>query len=283
MSNLTIFNNERFGEIRTVTIDGEPWFVLKDICAAFGEQNYRRVASRLDEEEKGVSRIDTLGGAQDMTVVNESGVYAALFAMQPNNARNVSDEYIADRTEKLKAFKRWVTHDVLPSIRKTGGYVDPKASVPTVRMSDALAAMANVARLAEDNQRRLDAIEASTKELDSKLDKAAEAFTAPSFAADKWQENARATIAAIVQENGLSYQAYTGELYQRLESVACVNLKSRQSFKQKRMKEQGATYRDRQSVTKLNVIADDPKLRAVFDHILAMEKASRLMKGGRTA
>ena len=95
MSNLTIFNNEQFGEIRTIIKDGEPWFVLKDICTSFGEQNYRRVASRLDEEEKGVSRIDTLGGAQDMTVVNESGVYAALFAMQPNNARNVSDEYIA--------------------------------------------------------------------------------------------------------------------------------------------------------------------------------------------
>lgn len=183
------------------------------------------------------------------------------------------------KNEAAVKFQALVADEIIPSIRKTGSYGTPQ----TVRMSDALAAMANVARLAEDNQRRLDAIEASTKELDSKLDKAAEAFTAPSFAADKWQENARATIAAIVQENGLSYQAYTGELYQRLESVACVNLKSRQSFKQKRMKEQGATYRDRQAVTKLNVIADDPKLRAVFDHILAMEKASRLMKGGRTA
>lgn len=149
-------------------------------------------------------------------------------------------------------------------------------------MTQAEITLAN-AQAIVDHERRMDAIEASQKALSDKLDKAAEAFTAPSYSADTWQENARATIAAIVQENGLSYQAYTGELYQRLESAAGVNLKSRQVFKQKRMKAEGARYRERQAVTKLNVIADDAKLRLVFDHILAMEKAKRLMKGGASA
>ncbi len=232
------------------------------MCRALEIKDTYSAVSRLDDDEKGTDSISTPGGVQTMTVVNEYGLYGLVFG---------------SRKKEAEDFKRWIRWEVLPSIRKTGSYVAPQSQ--NVRMSDALAAMANVARLAEDNQRRLDAIEASTKELDSKIDKAAEAFVAPSYSADKWQENARNTIAAIVQENNLSYQAYTGELYQRLESVACVNLKSRQSFKQKRMKEQGATSRERQAVTKLNVIADDQKLRLVFDHILAMEKAMRLMKG----
>lgn len=102
--------------------NGEPWFVLKDVCELFGEKNYRRVSSRLDDDEKGVSQISTPGGPQSMTIANESGLYHALFIMQPEKARGVSDEYIQARQEQLKAFKRYVTHDVLPSIRKTGVY-----------------------------------------------------------------------------------------------------------------------------------------------------------------
>lgn len=122
------FNNPEFGKVRTTMIDGLPWFVLKDVCAAFGDQNYRRIASRLDDDEKclthikGVSHIDTPGGVQEMIVVNESGIYSALFAMRPEKAPGVTDEYIEDRISKLKKFTRWVTHEVLPSIRKTGSY-----------------------------------------------------------------------------------------------------------------------------------------------------------------
>lgn len=121
--NIKIFNNAEFGEIRAALIDNEPWFVLKDVCVAFGETNYRRVAARLDDEEKGVSQINTPGGAQSMTVVNEAGLYSALFAMQPEKARGVNEEYISNRQEQLKKFKHWVTHEVLPSIRKNGMYM----------------------------------------------------------------------------------------------------------------------------------------------------------------
>ena len=178
------------------------------------------------------------------------------------------------KNETAERFQALVADEIIPSIRKTGGYQQDG-----FRMSDALLVMANVAKLAEENQRRLNAVEESQKELVGKLDKAAEAFTAPSFSPDTWQENARATIAAIVQENGLSYQAYTGELYKKLESVACVDLTSRQTFKRKRMKAEGATYRDRQAVSKLSIIAADAKLRAIFDGVLREEKAKRLLKG----
>lgn len=129
MNELTVFKNDSFGEIRTIVIDDEPWFVLKDICASFGETNYRRVAGRLEEDEKGVSQIATPGGKQQMTIINESGLYSALFVMQPEKARGVSNEYIEQRQKQLKDFKRWVTHDILPSIRKTGGYIAGQESL----------------------------------------------------------------------------------------------------------------------------------------------------------
>lgn len=260
MENLTVFNNEQFGEIRTVQKDGGPWFVAADVCRALEIKDTYSAVSRLDDEEKGTDSISTPGGMQIMSIVNEYGLYGLVFG---------------SRKKEAEEFKRWIRREVLPSIRKTGGYQAKPMTQAEITLANAQAIV--------DHERRMEAIEASQKVLADKLDKAAEAFTAPSYSADTWQENARATIAAIVQSDGLSYQAYTGELYQRLESMAGVNLKSRQSFKQKRMKEAGARYKERQAVTKLNVIADDSKLRLVFDHILAMEKAKRLLNGGAIA
>ena len=130
MNELEIFN---YGstQIRTTQIDYQPWFVLKDVCEVFGETNYRRVTGRLDDDEKGVSQIDTPGGIQSMTVVNEPGLYSVLFAMQPEKARGVSEDYIAQRQTQLKAFKRWITHDVIPAIRRTGSYSVKGAAIST--------------------------------------------------------------------------------------------------------------------------------------------------------
>ena len=123
MNEISVFNFQS-SEVRVVKGDnGEPWFVAKDVCAYFGETNYRRAIQSCDEEEKGVSQITTPGGPQNMTIVNESGLYSLLFAMQPSKARGVSPEYIKERQQKIHAFKRWVTHEVLPSIRKHGAYV----------------------------------------------------------------------------------------------------------------------------------------------------------------
>ena len=113
-------------QVRVSGTKESPLWVLKDVCEIFGETNYRRVSGRLDDDEKGVSQITTPGGIQKMIVVNESGLYSALFAMQPEKARGVSDEYIAKRQQQLRDFKRWVTHDVLPSIRKHGAYATPE-------------------------------------------------------------------------------------------------------------------------------------------------------------
>lgn len=108
MEQLKIFENEEFGSIRTATRDGEVWFVGKDVAEALGFTNSRdAIATHVFDDDKGVEIIDTLGGKQKMTAINESGLYALVFG---------------SRLESAKRFKRWVTSEVLPAIRKTGSY-----------------------------------------------------------------------------------------------------------------------------------------------------------------
>ena len=108
LNNLIAFNNPDFGEVRTLNIDSEPWFVAADVCKALDLGNTSMALSRLDDDEKGVSLIDTLGGVQNLTTVNEPGLYTLV---------------LGSRKPEAKAFKRWITHDVIPSIRKNGGYI----------------------------------------------------------------------------------------------------------------------------------------------------------------
>lgn len=111
MNDLQIFRNSEFGNIRTVTINGEPWFVGKDIAEALGYKEPTKAArEKVDEEDRGVSKIDTPSGIQNMTVINESGLYSLILSSKLPNA---------------KKFKRWVTSEVLPAIRKTGHYEAP--------------------------------------------------------------------------------------------------------------------------------------------------------------
>lgn len=111
MNNLQIFENQEFGQVRTVTIDGEPWFVGKNIALALGYKNPQEaIREHVDEEDKGVSEILTPGGRQKMPIINESGLYSLIFG---------------SKLESAKRFKRWVTSEVLPALRKTGHYGTP--------------------------------------------------------------------------------------------------------------------------------------------------------------
>lgn len=120
MTELQIFNSEEFGDIRTVTIDNEPWFVGKDVAEALGYLNSRKaLADHVHEDDKGVTKCDTLGGKQDLTIINESGLYALIFG---------------SKLESAKRFKHWVTSEVLPAIRKTGGYQKQLSPVEMMRL-----------------------------------------------------------------------------------------------------------------------------------------------------
>jgi anti-repressor protein len=115
MSELKIFENPEFGKIRTVVIDNKPWFVGKDMAAALGyEKPTDAVRKHIDAEDRGVSKIETPSGEQQMTIINESGMYALI---------------LSSKLPTAKDFKRWVTSEVLPSIRKSGGYIAGQESM----------------------------------------------------------------------------------------------------------------------------------------------------------
>ena len=132
---IQIFQNDRFGTIRALSVDGEPWFVAKDVCDALGVGNSRQAIARLDDDEKGVISTDTPGGEQRVQAVNEAGLYTLV---------------LSSRKPEAHAFKRWVTHEVLPAIRRTGGYMVARDETPEQTMARALL----IARDTMDRQRR---------------------------------------------------------------------------------------------------------------------------------
>lgn len=109
MSSIKIFENKEFGEIRTVMIDGEPWFVGKDVAGALGYEKERNAVQKYVDTDDALKWgiIDSLGREQQTTIINESGLYALIFG---------------SKLEKAKSFKHWVTSEVLPSIRQTSTY-----------------------------------------------------------------------------------------------------------------------------------------------------------------
>ena len=103
---IQIFANDKFGEVRTLTKDGEPWFVGKDVATILGYSDTAdAVKKHVDPEDKGVGEMPTPGGKQRITLINESGLYSLILSSKLPTAR---------------AFKRWVTHEVIPSIRRAG-------------------------------------------------------------------------------------------------------------------------------------------------------------------
>lgn len=109
MNQIKIFENPEFGKVRTVEMDGKPYFVGKDVAEALGYAEPRSaVSKKVDSDDRGVAKMETPSGVQEVTVINESGLYSLI---------------LSSKLESAKRFKHWVTSEVLPSIRKTGGYI----------------------------------------------------------------------------------------------------------------------------------------------------------------
>lgn len=120
MNELQIFNSEEFGDIRTVTIDNEPWFVGIDVAKSLGYANPKNaVPKHVSEEDKLNTQIEYAGQRREVTIINESGLYSLIFG---------------SKLESAKRFKRWVTSEVLPAIRKTGSYQKPMTIAEQIQL-----------------------------------------------------------------------------------------------------------------------------------------------------
>ena len=134
---IQVFQHEMFGSLRILRKDaqGEPWFVAKDVCGCLGLDT-SNLSKLLDEDEKGTYSIRTLGGPQEMSCVSEPGLYSLV---------------LRSRKPEAKAFKRWVTHDILPAIRKSGGYMATKPDDTPETI------LARAVLIAQDTIRRVEA------------------------------------------------------------------------------------------------------------------------------
>ena len=139
---IILFKNEEFGEIRTMNIDGEPWFVAKDITDVLKYSNSRKaISDHVDAEDKGVTKCYTLGGAQNLTIINESGLYSLILSSKLPSARK---------------FRHWITAEVLPSLRKHGAYITAQTLHKTMSDPRELAKLLTTLADEQDKRRKLE-------------------------------------------------------------------------------------------------------------------------------
>ncbi len=246
MNELMVFQNPEFGELRTAERDGETWFCLKDICDPLGLRP-RDVRERLKQD--GVDTIaltDALGRSQQATFVNEGNLYRAIFQSRKPEAERFTD---------------WVTEEVLPSIRKTGGY-----TAKPMTLTENVAAQAQI--LLEQEQR--------LTRIEQRVETALTAIARPG--GDTWVADMKAAIAGYCKAAGLMDTAGRGRLYEMLEREARCDTNARLRCLRQRRKEAGDRYKDYMALTKLDAIALDRKLRVAFEGIVARETARAVKK-----
>lgn len=198
-----------YGEtrVRIVMLNQEPWFVAKDVCDVLQHVNSRRAVSRLDEDEKGVTSVNTPGGPQEMAIVNESGLYALI---------------LTSRKPEAKAFKRWVTHSVLPQIRTNGKYqVSERPTLPETYL-EALEALISAEREKQQMQNRVQALTPKAEAYDVLLSgKNAQtmAQVAKAFGTGRNRLFTMLRQRRILMSNNLPYQEYLERGYFSVRQV----------------------------------------------------------------
>ena len=238
--------NYESSEIRTVQINGEPWFVLSDVCKVLELSSPHKVAERLDGDEKGRNQIPTLGGVQEMAVVNESGLYTVILRSDKPQA---------------KPFRKWVTSEVLPSIRKHGSY-----SVQS-QFAD-LSPQLQVLIQMETRQKQIEARQAEQATalagLEQKLQNTCEVIALDKTA---WRKDSEHLINKIARATGDGYggiRLLYEEIYRSIGSRAGVSLNTRLTNKRNRMAGEGVCKSKRDKLTRVDIIAEDKKLIEIY-------------------
>lgn len=178
MNNLQIFNSPDFGQIRTIQQNGEPWFVGKDVAQALGySQTAKAVREHVKDNHKGMSILDTPGGKQETTIIDEAGLYSLV---------------MRSKTEKAEKFQEWVTSEVLPAIRKHGGYLSPEKIEEVLSDPDTIIKLAT--NLKEEQAKRRDA--------EAKLEKAKPKMIFADAVSASEQTILIGDLAKLIKQNG---------------------------------------------------------------------------------
>jgi len=155
-TDIQVFQNQEFGELRTIVKEGEPWFAAVDVCKALEIGNSRMATDRLDADEKDdVSLTDAIGRNQDTSIVSESGLYSLV---------------LGSRKPQAHAFKRWVTHDVIPSIRKHGAYMTPETIEKALLNPDTIIQLATKLKEEQAKSRALEVTSQQQKQIIAEME-----------------------------------------------------------------------------------------------------------------
>ena len=235
--------NYESSEVRTVQVNGEPWFVLSDVCKVLELSTPARVAERLEKDEVSQTHtIDRMGREQKTTIINESGLYTVILRSDKPQA---------------KPFRKWVTSEVLPSIRKHGSY-----SVQS-QFAD-LSPQLQVLIQMETRQKQIEARQAEQATalagLEQKIQNTCEVIALDKTA---WRKDSEHLINKIARATGEGYggiRLVYEEIYRSIESRAGVSLNTRLTNKRNRMAGEGVCKSKRDKLTRIDIIAEDKKL-----------------------
>lgn len=237
MNEITIWNYDSMA-VRTIEMDGEPWFVGKDVADALGYSNTQKaIRDHVDEEDKLTERIVLSGQNREAILINESGVYSLIFGSKLDSA---------------KKFKRWVTSEVLPAIRKRGTY-----SVPDHQSLVLLA-----------YEQRLQEISTQIRQTEKRLDRIRTTFSASRF---DWKADCDRIMKAIAVKkynNPDLYWEVQREAYKLLEGRAGCRLQKRLENLRIRMFWKRVPNEEIDKMTKLDIIAADKRLTEIFINII---------------
>lgn len=239
--------NYESSEVRTVQVNGEPWFVLADVCKVLELSTPARVAERLEKDEVSQTHtIDRMGREQKATIINESGLYTVILRSDKPQA---------------KPFRKWVTSEVLPSIRKHGSY-----SVQS-QFAD-LSPQLQVLIQMETRQKQIEARQAEQATalagLEQKLQNTCEVIALDKTA---WRKDSEHLINKIARATGEGYggiRLVYEEIYRSIESRAGVSLNTRLTNKRNRMAGEGVCKSKRDKLTRIDIIAEDKKLIEIY-------------------
>ena len=246
MNEIQVWNYES-SEVRTVQVNGEPWFVLSDVCKVLELSTPARVAERLEKDEVSQTHtIDRMGREQKTTIINESGLYTVILRSDKPQA---------------KPFRKWVTSEVLPSIRKHGSY-----SVQS-QFAD-LSPQLQVLIQMETRQKQIEARQAEQATalagLEQKIQNTCEVIALDKTA---WRKDSEHLINKIARATGEGYggiRLVYEELYRSIESRAGVSLNTRLTNKRNRMAGEGVCKSKRDKLTRIDIIAEDKKLIEIY-------------------
>ena len=240
MNDLKIWNYEN-SKVRTVEINGVIYFVGKDSAEILRYSNTRdALAKHVDEEDKATVAIHDGSQSRNVTVINESGLYSLI---------------MSSKLPSAKKFKRWVTSEVLPSIRHTGSYGIDTALTPELQV------LIQHERTMQEQQKQLDAVQ-------NKVDAIQDTFI---FTPENWKKDVRVAVGKLsmsISEDYSMMQELYEQIYALLEDRAGADLEARLRNRRKRMEQNGSTRTAVKNVTKLDIIEDDKKLKEIFNAIL---------------